>query len=206
MAGMKWTPTADQWLAEMYPDTPNRTIAKVLGCSYLAVKNRGTLLGLKKSERYMAETKPGCFKKGQPTWNKGLSYQPGGRIKDSQFKRGHKPVNRMPVGSHRVTKDGILQRKVSDTGYVPRDWRSEHVCRWEEYHDRPVPKGHIVRFRDGDRENFDENNLVLVSRGENAILNKFYSMPGAPAESFDVLLNLAKIKLAMGKRKKEVAA
>lgn len=204
MARKEWAGRDDHWLAEMYPDTPNRTIAKILGCSYSAVKNRAVTLGLKKSERYMAEAKPGCFKKGQPTWNKGLSYQPGGRVRESQFKRGHKPVNHMPVGSQRVTKDGILQRKVSDTGYPPRDWRSEHVCRWEEYHGRPVPKGHIVRFRDGDRENFDEDNLVLVSRGENAILNKFYSMPGAPAESFDVLHNLAKIKLAANKRKREL--
>lgn len=200
-----WTAEQDNRLRSLYPDTDNREISRIIGRSYSAVKNRGRVLGLKKSQEHMA-TGPGQFRAGQESWNKGVSYQPGGRVKENQFKPGHKPANYLPVGSHRVTKDGILQRKVTDTGYPPDDWRSEHVCRWEEYHGQPIPKGHIVRFRDGDRRNFDKDNLVKVTRGENAILNKFFAMDNPPEGGFDVLLNLARIKLAIGKRKREMAA
>ena len=80
-----------------------------------------------------------------------------------------------------------------------------HIIKWEEYHGRPVPKKHVVRFRDGDKRNFSRENLVLVTMGENAILNKFFAMKHPPEGGFDVLLNLARIKLAVGKRKKEAA-
>ncbi|WP_083612210.1 HNH endonuclease [Paenibacillus sp. P32E] len=35
-----------------------------------------------------------------------------------------------------------------------------------------VPKGHAIIFGDGDRQNFDPNNLILITRGQLAIMNK----------------------------------
>lgn len=201
-APARWTAAEDEWLRVVYPDAPSKHIASYLGRSYSAIKNRAVTLGLNKSTDYMA-TQPGCFKPGQVSWNKGLSYMPGGRVKESQFKPGHRPSNYMPLGSHRVTKDGILQRKVAETGYPPTDWRSEHVVRWEEYHGRPVPRGYIVRFRDSDQRNFEKGNLELVSKAEHAMLNKFFALESPPEGGFDVLLTLARIKLAEGRRKRE---
>ena len=201
-----WNAQRDDWLRSLYPDTPNRTIAKMLNCSYLAVKNRATVLGLKKDPAYMA-SKPGCFKPGQESWNKGLSYQPGGRCSENQFKPGHKPQTTVPVGTEAVDKDGYLKRKVRDDappGMSRKNWKFVHVLKWEEYHGRPVPPKHVVRLKDGDKRNFSEENLVLVSMAENAILNKFFAMENPPAGSFDVLHNLAKIKLAANKRKREL--
>ena len=40
-------------------------------------------------------------------------------------------------------------------------WQSKHSLLWEQHHGRKVPKGHIVMFADGDRRNFDINNLML---------------------------------------------
>ncbi|WP_286749566.1 HNH endonuclease signature motif containing protein [Marinobacter sp. UBA2688] len=201
-----WTAQKDDWLRSLYPDTPNRTIAKMLCCSYLAVKNRATTLGLKKDPGYMA-SKPGCFRPGQTSWNKGLSYQPGGRIAENQFKPGHKPQTWVPVGTEAVDKDGYLKLKVSDDRTVPSryNWKFVHVMKWEEYHGQPVPPKHVVRLKDGDKRNFDRENLALVSMAENAILNKFFAMKNPPEGGFDVLLNLARIKLATTKRKREMA-
>lgn len=201
-----WTAQNDDWLRSLYPDTPNRTIAKMLCCSYLAVKNRATTLGLKKDPGYMA-SKPGCFRPGQTSWNKGLSYQPGGRIAENQFKPGHKPQTWVPVGTEAVDKDGYLKLKVSDDRTVPSryNWKFVHVMKWEEYHGQPVPPKHVVRLKDGDKRNFARENLVLVSMAENAILNKFFAMKNPPEGGFDVLLNLARIKLATTKRKREIA-
>ena len=138
-----WTAQKDDWLRSLYPDTPNRTIAKMLCCSYLAVKNRATTLGLKKDPGYMA-SKPGCFRPGQTSWNKGLSYQPGGRIAENQFKPGHKPQTWVPVGTEAVDKDGYLKLKVSDDRTVPSryNWKFVHIMKWEEYHGQPVPPKH----------------------------------------------------------------
>ncbi|WP_421921636.1 HNH endonuclease signature motif containing protein [Marinobacter salarius] len=201
-----WTAQKDDWLRSLYPDTPNRTIAKMLCCSYLAVKNRATTLGLKKDPGYMA-SKPGCFRPGQTSWNKGLSYQPGGRIAENQFKPGHKPQTWVPVGTEAVDKDGYLKLKVSDDRTVPSryNWKFVHVMKWEEYHGQPVPPKHVVRLKDGNKRNFERENLVLVSMAENAILNKFFAMKNPPEGGFDVLLNLARIKLATTKRKREMA-
>ena len=207
MAGKKWTARDDQWLADMYPDTPNRTIAKVLGCSYLAIKNRATVLGLKKSPEYLEREKPGCFRPGKTSWNNGVSYQPGGRIAESQFKAGHAPANQQPIGTEVVDAYGYRKRKGRDDAPIGRaykNWKFVHVLKWEEYHGRPVPPKHIVRLKDGDKQNFSPDNLVLVSRAENAILNKFFAMENPPEGSFDVLHNLAKIKLAANKRKREL--
>lgn len=201
-----WTAQKDDWLRSLYPDTPNRTIAKMLCCSYLAVKNRATTLGLKKDPGYMA-SKPGCFRPGQTSWNKGLSYQPGGRIAENQFKPGHKPQTWVPVGTEAVDKDGYLKLKVSDDRTVPSryNWKFVHVMKWEEYHGQPVPPKHVVRLKDGNKRNFARENLALVSMAENAILNKFFAMKNPPEGGFDVLLNLARIKLATTKRKREIA-
>lgn len=201
-----WTAQKDDWLRSLYPDTPNRTIAKMLCCSYLAVKNRATTLGLKKDPGYMA-SKPGCFRPGQTSWNKGLSYQPGGRIAENQFKPGHKPQTWVPVGTEAVDKDGYLKLKVSDDRTVPSryNWKFVHIMKWEEYHGQPVPPKHVVRLKDGNKRNFARENLALVSMAENAILNKFFAMKNPPEGGFDVLLNLARIKLATTKRKREIA-
>tara|TARA_R110000850_G_scaffold264606_1_gene393754 strand:- start:7971 stop:8585 length:615 start_codon:yes stop_codon:yes gene_type:complete len=201
----KWTAQRDEWLKSLYPDTDNRKIARIMGCSYSAIKNRAVNLGLKKSPEYLEREKPGCFSKGHRTWNKGKTFHSGGRSPQYQFKPGHKPANHKPLGTTRISKDGYLQRKVSDTGYPPADWKGEHIIRWEEYHGRDVPPNHIVRFSDGDKGNFDEDNLVLVSRAENAVLNKMFAMTNPPPGGFLVLLNLARIQLAAGKRKREIA-
>lgn len=202
-----WNAQRDDWLRSLYPETNNRTIAKVMGCSYSAIKNRAQTLGLKKSPEYLEREKPGCFRPGQTSWNKGVSYQPGGRIAESQFKPGHKPQTTVPVGTETVDKDGYLKRKIRDDappGMSRKNWKSVHVMKWEEYHGRPVPPKHVVRLKDGDKRNFSRENLVLVSMAENAILNKFFAMENPPEGSFDVLHNLARIKLAANKRKREM--
>lgn len=205
----KWTAQRDEWLRSMYPDTNNRTIAQVMGCSYSAIKNRAQTLGLKKSPEYLEREKPGCFKPGQVSWNKGLSYQPGGRIAESQFKPGQRPQTWLPIGSESEDKDGYLKRKVRDdapANMSRKNWKYVHVLKWEEYHGRLVPPKHVVRMKDGGKRNFSRENLVLVTMGENAILNKFFAMANPPEGGFEVLLNLARIKLAVGRRKREQTA
>lgn len=55
----------------------------------------------------------------------------------------------------------------------PRDkrWKLKHVLIWEKYNG-PVPKDSVVTFLDGNKRNFDINNLACVRKGVNSVLNK----------------------------------
>lgn len=202
----RWSPQEEAWLRELYPDHSNREIADLLGRTLVAIKNRARTLGLKKSAEYLSQEMPGKFRKGQAPWNQGISYQAGGRAKDHQYRPGTMPHNWAPVGTETDDGYGYLKRKVRDdapVGMSRKNWEFVHALKWEEFHGRPVPEGHLVRMKDGGKRNFSRENLALVSRAENAILNKFFAMKNPPEGGFDVLLNLARIKLAAGRRKKE---
>lgn len=120
-----------------------------------------------KSTRFrhkMLTGRDGCFKPGNVPHPLAGAKGPN----KTSFKPGNKPVNWRPVGSERVSKDGIVEVKIADPG----TWRSKHRVLWEQHHGRQVPKGHIVVFADGNRRNFDIDNLVLISRRENVVFNK----------------------------------
>lgn len=109
----------------------------------------------------------GRFEQGHTPSNKGKKKTwVGGEF--TRFKQGHKPHNYMAVGSERVNGDGYVDIKIAD----PNRWRGKHLVKWELYNGRPVPKGHVVIFGDGDRRNFDSGNLILLTRGQLAIMNK----------------------------------
>ena len=120
---MKWTPQQVEWLKELYPDTSNNQIAKLLGRTEPSVLQKAIKLGLKKSQEYMASN-PGGFKEGLQPWNKGINWDSGGRSSQTRFKKGQAPHNWHPIGTERLTKDGIWERKVSDTRIKANDWRS----------------------------------------------------------------------------------
>jgi len=108
----------------------------------------------------------GHFEKGHEPQNKGAHACALGCEK-SWFQSGHIPANHRPVGSERINVGGYTEVKVAE----PKKWRMKHVQVWEA-ENGPLPKGHAIIFGDGDKTNFALNNLVLVTRGELAVLNQ----------------------------------
>jgi len=89
----------------------------------------------------------------------------------SWFKKGQKPINTMPIGSERVTVDGYTEVKFSDkSGNPSKRWKGKHTIIWEKKHG-PVPKGYVVIFLDGNKQNFKLSNLQMISRAELAVMN-----------------------------------
>lgn len=169
-----WSPEDRAALAKHYPDTDNATLAKIFRRSMSSIKNEAVNQGLVKSESYMEKNKPGQFRVGQTTWNKGKSHPPTGRSRETQFRKGQKSHNWVPIGTERIA-DGYLQRKVTDTGHARHDWRYVHHLVWEETNGRPVPPGHVVAFIDGDENNIDPGNLDLITRVELMRRNSYHT-------------------------------
>lgn len=109
----------------------------------------------------------GCYKKGNVPVNKGTKgmFNVGGNR--TSFKKGHTPQNHRKVGSKRINVYGYHEIKVAE----PNKWELEHRVIYEKAHG-PIPKGSKVIFADGDKDNLDLDNLVLVSSSEELILNR----------------------------------
>lgn len=110
----------------------------------------------KKLEEYVGEERAAEIKK---------------RISATQFKKGDRPVNEMPVGSIVVNSDGYKLRKKQMTGSLWERWEFLHRAVWVEHHGE-IPDGMMVSFRDSDPLNCDIDNLMLISKSENARLNR----------------------------------
>ncbi|SFA90843.1 HNH endonuclease [Cohnella sp. OV330] len=113
------------------------------------------------------------FKPGQSPFNKGKSKTwIGGE--ETQFKKGHRPRNYMPLGSERVNADGYIDVKIAD----PNKWVAVHHLIWEAVKG-PVPPGHVIIFGDGDKMNVHPDNLLLVTRNQLARLNQNHLIKGS---------------------------
>ena len=180
-----WTPERDAELARLYPHARTSDVAEQMGLRVTQINARAFQLRLRKSREYLASDQsgrkqPGCgansgsFKPGHSTWNKGVRFEAGGRSIETQFKpgqlSGRAAVLWRPVGSLRLTHDGTLQRKVTDTGNTGRDYVGVHKLVWEQAHG-PVPAGHIVVFKPGQRTSEESeitiDRLECISRAEN---------------------------------------
>jgi hypothetical protein len=189
-----WTPEEEEQLRTLYPDTPTKDLAKRFGRTLGQVYRKANKMGLNKSEVYLASPHA-CrlrrgdhigaktqFTKGQKPWNAGMTgLKPKGRSAETTFKTGNKPHTWKPIGTERITDDGYLQRKVSDTGYPPRDWVGVHVLVWQEHHG-PIPKGCTVVFKNGNKQDVRIENLEMISRQELMRRNTIHRYPPALKE------------------------
>ena len=119
------------------------------------------------------------------------------KIKPTLFKKGHN-MNARPVGSERIDIDGYTEIKIA----MPNKWRLKHVEVWESYYGK-VPENHCVIFLDGDKRNFDINNLALITRAENLFLNSS-KLRFDNKELTEVAVNVAKLNSKVRSVKNEI--
>ena len=196
----RWTPAEHELLCNLYPHFPDAQVALALGRSIPSVWSRASQYRIHKSAEYLATHPTGRFVKGQKSWNKGKHCIAGGRSAETRFKMAVAPHNWQPIGTEVTCPDGYLKRKVSDLRAPARhDWKFVHVMVWEAANG-PVPKGHAVVFRDGNKQHIDLGNLELISRAELGRRNIFHNR--YPAEVKGVIHARARLTRMINKRSK----
>lgn len=190
-----WTPEQLADLSSRYPNERTADIARDLGRGLRSVYQKAIALGLKKSSDYLASEDAGRFvperrasegtqfRSGDAPWNKGRSFDAGGRSHDTRFKKGRpasESPNYVPLGTERISRDGYLERKVTDdlTVNSSRRWVAVHRLVWEDAHG-PIPGGHIVVFKPGcattDRAEISADRLECITRVENMHRNSYHN-------------------------------
>lgn len=180
-----WASHELELLKALYPDNTAREVALIIKRGESSIYSKANQLKLEKSAAFLNGSKSGRttgkqgmatrFKKGETPWNKGKSYEAGGRSAETQFKTGSKPHNYKPIGSERWF-GGYLQRKVTDTGKSVNDWVEVHRLMWIE-ENGPIPESHVVVFKNGNKADIRLSNLELISRGELARRNSIHRYP-----------------------------
>jgi len=157
-----------------------------------------------------ATGRTGFFTKGHAPHNLGKTMPFNANSARTQFKKGVVPPNVKYLGHERVSKDGYVEISVAETnphtGYERR-YVLKHRHLWEQLHG-PVPDGHALKCLDGNRLNTNPSNWIPISRSLLPLLNGHWSQSydHAAPELKPVILTLAKLKSACGKRKRRVKA
>ncbi len=185
-----WTDDEEQYLIANYANTSNIELAKTLGKKDAnAIGAKASHLKLRKSGQFLRESckarTKGQFKKGMTPHNKGkkLSDSTKAKLAKTMFKSGNRPHNTLQVGAETQDKDGYVWVKIAE----PSEWKLKHHVAYGE----PVPTGHKVIFLDGNKYNFERDNLQLVSNGE--LMNR-NTMHRYPPELVQLLKTLSKLK------------
>ena len=172
-----WTPDMDNVLKENYPYKETSEVAKMLGLTTKQILCRARRLKLHKSPEVVKGIREnGMFLKGHVPFNKGMKQQEFmtaeqiEKTKATRFVKGQVPVNIKEIGYERISVDGYVEVK-TEKGFVLK-----HRMIWEK-HNGPIPKGHIVRFKNRNKLDIRIENLELVTCAQNMEDNTIHNYP-----------------------------
>lgn len=185
---------------EIYPTTINKELAEMFNVSVNFVAKKASSLGIKKCPLFISNyrknnSNEGQFKKGLIPHNKGKksSDDTKKKLQRTMFKKGNKPHNTKQIGDEVIDVDGYTLVKVSESKIKKERWRPKHHIVFGE----PIPKGMILIFIDGNKQNFDKSNLQLISQTENMKRNIIHRYP-------DELINLIRTSKKLNRKITEV--
>lgn len=208
MRGRPWTEEEQQVIKDMFPDHFASELAQILGRSETGIYQQAKSLGVKSSKEKivraakMTAMHPNSiaarFKKGHVSHNLGKKmpshvYE---KAKHTMFKKGNRPANYRPVGSERLNVDGYVEVKIAE----PNKWRGKHRVIWEREHGE-VPEGYSVSFKNGNRQDFSLDNLILVTRSDLMHQNSFHNL--YPEELKEVIRLKGVVKRQINKYNKK---
>lgn len=187
-----WPDHLVEFVADAYTRMPLDSIPAELEREHGVVRTTKQVRALTRN-RGLKSGRTGRFEKGIVPFNAGTKGVMKPNRTSFKTRRPEESRNYVPIGSLRFSKDGYLERKVTDDqSLVPaRRWVGVHRLNWEAAHG-PIPEGHCVSFIDGDPLNAELDNLVLLSRRELVYLNKT-KLGAVPAELKPAAIATAKV-------------
>ena len=198
------TPEMDAFIRKRVKGTGYQTMADLVNGVF------GTALTKEQMKNYYNRNKldsglTGRFEPGHipankgKTWDEYMSPESQARSRATTFKPGNVLRNGgTPVGTTRLrqatkSKPGskpYYYQKIAE----PNVWRLKHIFEWKG-HNGPVPEGCMVTFADGDTLNWRIDNLILETKAQHAVKNR-WGIHGFDKESAETANRIADIKMA----------
>ena len=192
----RWTDKEKEYLKEICFGKSYREIIELMSKKFDYEFNETQIASALK--RYGLTTgRTGCFEKGFTPWNKGTKGY--SKPNKGSFEKGRIPNNYVPIGSERVdNKDGYTKVKIAD----PNVWELKHKYIYEKYHGK-IEKGNVVIFLNGDKSNFNIDNLKSITRKQLLFLNR-NNLIKDNAELTNVGINVADLMIKANEAKRSV--
>ena len=192
---MKWKPHEIELLKQHYADTTIHELMQMLNKTERSIYSQAYLLKLKKSAEYeekrrlqdienIRKNTTKRFQKGNTPWNKGIKGSIPKNV--TSFQKGLIPKNTREVGDTRLDKEGYIVIKVAN-----KKWIRKHRLIWEQAHGE-IPKGYVIRIKDGNKENFSLENMELITCADNMRLNTMHRFPEELKQTIRLLKKLKK--------------
>lgn len=178
-----------EWMRKNYL-LPLPELTDAFNQTFNVTRTKDELNGFRKYLK-LKTGRSGSFPKGHIPANKGKKGLT--TANSASFKKNNIPHNYQPIGTEVITTDGYIKVKIGH----PRKWKHKHILVWEK-HNGSVPKGHVIKFIDGNPLNCNIDNLMTITKSEHGVINMYFS--GAPIEHKQTILQLARIKIAIRDR------
>lgn len=160
-----WTNKELEAMEKYYPYNTNELLASEFNRSVSSIRNKANKMSLIKKIDNI-----GCFKKGVPAWNKGMPHPSRGLSSKTHFKKGGLPHNTKHNGAISIRNDKRDGKnkfiRISKAKWIPLQ-----KYNWEKINGE-IPKGMILRCKNGDTLNVDPGNWEVISRADNIRLNQ----------------------------------
>lgn len=185
----------ETFLLNNYLTMPVKRIAEKTGKSYTALTCRLKQLGLiippEIIEQRKRETR---IQPGNVPVNKGkkMSRALYKKCQGTMFKKGNLPVNTKHDGAIAIRYEKLRDGSTRPYKWIrisKANWKMLHVLTWEKKYG-PVPKGHIVVFKDKNTMNLKLQNLELITKEENMRRNTIHNLPAPLKETIYKVIQL----------------
>ncbi len=192
---MRWKPHEVELLKQHYADSTIQELMQILNKKSGAIYNQAYFNNLKKSAQYeekrrlqdienLRKNTTARYKKGDTPWNKNVKAYMGANA--TSFKKGNLPHNTRSEGETRLDKEGYVLVKIAH-----KKWIRKHRVIWEQAHGE-IPKGYLIRIKDGNKENYSLDNMELITMADNMRLNTMHRFPTELKQTIKLLKKLKK--------------
>lgn len=202
MEEIKWArhPEYVEWMINFIPGHTELEIMDAFYAEFGIMLNRSKIKNFKARFGVQSGTQGGRFSKGHKSWNKGQKANKAtyDALKQTMFHKGNVPHNYKPIGYEQIRDDGYVAVKVAE----PNKWMLKQRKVWEDHYGEKLTRNDAIIFLDGNKLNFDINNLCKLTRAELVRYNYDHLYTDNPEVSL-VAANIARIKTRVKKMERE---